>query len=87
MLANCEHPFDERREAREPSVWIVAQVHSQHGEPVVGERPNVAECLSVNELAEAIRPPWNRKIARVPSDDLQEPADRRPTLMELPSGV
>ena len=37
MLANCEHPFDERRKAREPSVWIVAQVHPQHGEPVVGE--------------------------------------------------
>jgi hypothetical protein len=87
MLANCEHPFDERRQARESSVWVVAQVHPQHGEPVVGERPNVAECLSVDQLPEAVGPPWNRDISWVASDDLQEPADRRTTLMELPGGV
>ena len=87
MLANCEHPFDERRQAREPSVWIVTQVHPQHGEPVVSERPNVAERLSVDELAEAVRPPRNREVARVPSHDLQDPADRRSTLMELARGV
>src|SRR5256885_4480930 len=74
-------------ERRESGVGILPQVDAGDGQIVRLDRSEVARCLGIDELAEGVRPAGDGSVVRVVGRQLEEPADWRAALVELPGRV
>jgi hypothetical protein len=62
-------------------------IDSKDRQVVVVEGPGIADGLRVDEPAKGVALVRDAAIVGVPGHELEEPADRRAALVELPGGV
>src|SRR6478735_91635 len=81
-----ERLAEDRLQRDEPALGV-GEVHAEDRQVVGFDRREVPFCLGVDQAAEGVRPAGDRPVVGVVRRDLEEPADRRATLVELAGRV
>ncbi len=70
-------------ESCQAGIRVGAEIHAKDRQLVVLDRPGIADCLRVDQLAKAVFLARDFQIVGMLANQLEEPADRGPALVEL----